>query len=307
MAGMRTWQRALWALAVVALAAGCASGAERESEREPQRPAPAPPLVEPVDAVMRPKRLFDNLETIERVTQRLANACMERKGLHPSEMAQLVDRVQGQLSPDMAYARSEGYGFSHYLRGVWQVDDEDADDWYAAYRGTEDDQVRWKTIAGSGSNDSGGCIGEARNRVAGSGLDWFWAAHAHQDYWLVTAAAMNQDPRWDAAVRRWVPCMAEAGYPDLGGPMGAWKRARREVFAAHESEGRVSAAVRAAEVELAVADGECQLSTGMVDVQREIRIDFLDDAPPEFLRDLDRIAEAQRAALETIATEGLDQ
>lgn len=304
---MAGWQRVLWIAGAAALVASCSSGSPDAAEHKTPPSERLAPRVAAADAVIRPKQFFDNLETIERATNQLANDCMESKGLHPGEVAQLVDRVQGELAPDMPYRRSEGYGFSSYLRPIWQVASDEADEWYQVYWGSDPERVRWRTIAGEGSSAGGGCLGDARAEVAGSRLTWFWATQAQQDYWLITAAAVNRDPRWDEAVARWVSCMDEAGFPGLGGPTGAWKQARRDVFGAHGAQGKVPEEVRRAEVALAVADGKCQLATGMVDVQRTIREDFLEDAAPRFLHDLDRIAKAQRVALETIVSKGLDQ
>jgi len=256
---------------------------------------------------MRPERFFDNLETIGRATKRLEDACMTRKGFRPADAAQLVDRIQGEIAPDMAFRRSEGYGFSHYLRPIWQVSDDEAADWYRAFRGNRSDTVEWRTIGGTGATAGGGCVAEARKAVAGSVLDWFWAASAQQDYWLVVAAATANDPRWEPAAALWAQCMADSGYPGLGGPQGAWARARSALFADHENGSAVPPEARSFEIEVATADGDCQTSTGMVDVQREIRSDFLADASPKYLRDLDRIAAAQTAALKTIRSEGLDR
>ncbi|MCU1371673.1 MAG: hypothetical protein JWO77_2867 [Ilumatobacteraceae bacterium] len=256
--------------------------------------------------MLRPKRYFERMEKIQRATEHLTDDCMRRKGLRYGGVAQLIDPIQGGLPPDLEYRAAQGYGFAHTLRPIWEPPDAEADDWYLAYSGGEGERVKWKTIASSGSIAGGGCFGEARRKVSGSVLDWVWARSAEQDYWLIVAKVIEFDDRFPAARAAWSTCMAERGHPRFQGPMQPWVRAREKIFSEHERIGRVTEQMRADEIELATADAECEISSGMVDLDRTIREEFLAQAPPQYLRDIKRIADAQTEALQTIEREGLD-
>jgi hypothetical protein len=298
-------RRNLTCLLLAVLSVGCTSSPESQGAHRTPPVKPVSP-VDPRDVLLRPKDFFDDTQTIVDVTLRLTQECMQDKGFRYDGLAESVDRIQGELDPDMDFREMEGFGFAHYYRPLYQPPDDLIVVWDRAISGDPGDSVRWRTLGGSGGSDAGGCFGAAKKRVAGSVLDWTWAVTLQQDYWLIFSHTLSDEITWRNVVAKWAACMHRSGWPDIDYPDQPRNTASARYLAEAAGGKGVTEELRAFEIDLAVDDARCRRSTGVVEVSRTLREDFLESATPEYLRDLRRIAAARTDALRTIRTQLLD-
>ncbi|GHD49254.1 hypothetical protein [Streptomyces galbus] len=245
----------------------------------------------------------DERVTLSRAEEILERRCLARAGF---DVPAPPERGRTELAPpapalvlsDLAYAREHGYGprvrtpeetarlladdpVGDYLRALSPKRRAQA---LRAWQGGGVDTVEVTLPSGmTRGRSSRGCTSEARGELYGDFRTWFGVDAVDQG---VTALAMDraqEDPAFTGALRGWSHCVAVRGLP-------------------HESPRRLrdalgDSAPRAKEIEYAVAEAECAVSSTLAEIAPEVEERHLARIRARYLVDVTNARRMRLAAL----------
>lgn len=234
------------------LLTGCGSGDTDDTAVPPQQDSSIAPesssltadLALPVESY-----IFSEAEMgqLTRAMSSLARSCMKEAGF--------TYRPEAGQSPDIGVMdRRYGIANSHAAQAYgYHFPTSKADQESGATSLSEAGRVALagKPLADGTLDPDGGCIGEAKQRLAGSDAE-FGPDDAARKLNMESYARSQKDPRVLAAFRAWSGCMAEKGYR-YDSPMDAIDD---PAFAGDKAD--------STEISTARADVECKKKTGLV-------------------------------------------
>lgn len=221
---------------------------------------------------------------VTRVAQGLIARCLKDQGFdydEPYLSDQTIREGEGLSSTEWAAAYGFGFATSAVAETAAPV---------AEPRTPAEHQAYGEALYGAEPTDLGedeepvydwttqGCLGAAYHEATG-GID---ALYGDADHAMVLgeidalAQAVQESEEVQAADTAWSDCMADGGYADLARPSDAqeqalgWWRVMTSSGRASPSAGAATDPVDA-EIALAVADAECQLSVGHVATVQQVR------------------------------------
>jgi hypothetical protein len=153
--------------------------------------------------------------------------------------------------------------------------------------------------ASSATVPAGGCVAAARRRLGGTLQAWARIDYVPQLLADRTLHAATAAPGYTAVLARWQACMRQSGHP-YDAPEAAVAALRRE-----HAGGAAGPAFHRRETDVAVADGRCQVSTGLPATLLRLRRGETARLPDSDLRLLQQVTAEWQAAL-TRATRALE-
>jgi hypothetical protein len=206
----------------------------------------------------------------------LIQRCMASKGFkyHPSFKSPDKPGYPGlgypglagvpQAPIGLAARKADGYGFQSggSSAGTGSRQDKLAaparKKYLLALAGGSKDRVRFAMLDGiRGSISSGGCEGEAKQRLYGSVVNWFLATSGHDELTAILLNAVTTDPAFTAVVGRWSSCMAGRGYA-YSSPEDLWNNLGSQLDKKH------TPALRNLEIKVALADYKCAKTVALL-------------------------------------------
>jgi hypothetical protein len=246
--------------------------------------------------------------------QELVSRCMATEGFRYEVVAPPLADFQAEAPPpgvDLDNRRLVGYG---YLAGLpagggahRDAGPQDPNAIYAqslpperqqgfqtALFGRDDQPVIAELPDGDTvSVNAGGCLSEVRIVLYGDLETWLYLDYVTNNLRAEAATRMLADDRHRAAVDRWRSCMQARGF-DYQTPGDA----RDAVADMYVAAGADRQAVLAQEIQIAVADGECDLETGLSDMVDRLRQAHLAQVEQDRFGEILGFQELQREALD---------
>jgi hypothetical protein len=281
---------AVLAFIVVLSTSACTADGDAAS---PATPAAAPqiPEVAWTDPVLLPDEYERAGRMIDEARFSLTSACMRSKGFR---FEQAVEPNVIELfvlgDPDMAHRKRYGYSNPEMVDSIESVPRERREAFMAALSG-DGEPSSTKTIdtpMGQAGAAGGGCVESVRLALSGSSLRFVLATSVAEDHRAVTDRQVQEAPEVVAAVVRWRTCVEARGY-DYQNP-----RAMAFDLTVPRRSGR---SVPKANIEAAIADGECQVEADMPAALAFARSRVVDGLTEKDGRQLREVAAARREIL----------
>ncbi|MFI7500450.1 hypothetical protein ACIBVL_18490 [Streptomyces sp. NPDC049687] len=208
--------------------------------------------------------------------ERAVAACMTSRGQSYTAQPRTASargeetNPYGLLTPEKA--AQDGYGivgeYLHQQSNPPPADEPRKAAWQEALTGTPAHRVSLRLPDGvSLQYSTDGCVARARAELYGA--DWNTVAPVTMGLANRVIGAVEADPGYRAAVRKWSSCMAEAGYPatDLQAP-------RRTIDSRLKKAAADRQTLRALgrdEIRLAGVDAGCQVETGLSEAVQDVQ------------------------------------
>ncbi|GAB7106882.1 hypothetical protein JCM4814A_51960 [Streptomyces phaeofaciens JCM 4814] len=263
----QTARRTLPTVFLVLTAAGCSVGEEpgRGPVALDVRPLSGATAFSHADAV----RLHDREE-------RAVAACMSSRGQKYTVQPRTASARNEETNPygllTQRKATQDGYGivgeYLYRLSAPAPADEPRKGAWQAALTGTPAHQVSLRLPDGVSLHYStDGCVARARAEVYGA--DWNTVEPLTVGLANRVMGAVETDPGYRAAVRRWSACMTKAGHPakDLQAPRKAIDSRLRKAASDQEALRTLGSD----EILTARADADCQADTGLSETVRDVQ------------------------------------
>ncbi|SPF03248.1 hypothetical protein [Streptomyces sp. MA5143a] len=264
--------------------------------------APEPPDVRPLAGAAS----FPHSEAVRLhdLQEKAIVRCMAERGLRYSSRPRTASSRGEETNPygllGARRASTDGYGivgeFLHLRSSPPPRDDEPRDPaWQRALLGTAEHKVAVALPDGSRLEYStDGCVNAARVEVYGA--DWNRTEPVVAALSARVLTAVEKDPGYRAAMRRWSSCMAEAGYRVAG--LQAVRKRLNDRLPKVSGDPSALRALAREEIRTAEADARCQAETKLAktvgDVQRTVEERVLGADDREVI---ERHLAAKRAAL----------
>ncbi|NUP02797.1 MAG: hypothetical protein HOW71_05215 [Nonomuraea sp.] len=267
-------------------------------------PVAGPPSLAPAgDELTEPERI-----QLEKAEYLLVRRCMTRAGFRywlPRVLTVEERKGSRYMLTDLGWARKHGYGL-RLKQELTAAKEHDPNLAYvnglsADQRGRYNDALDGGPGAatvtvklpsgGTVSGSSGGCVGEARDKLYADHEAWFRVSKIATNLLPLYVPDLVADRRFTAAVRAWSRCMAGQGheYADPGAIRAALPRL---------TKGLGPDRAQALEVELAVAEATCARRTSYAETTRPLEREYRDRASRPYARELALHRRLERAALE---------
>jgi hypothetical protein len=227
---------------------------------------------------------------------------MDRKGHRIRFPDAPSERIIGRVTPDLAFRREHGYGW------VWlnhfRVEEDDIPTTRAGraalareFAGDESHTIELVGPAGRTGRGVEGCWGDARRAVFGTIRNSMRAGDFPSDYSAVIGREVAKDPDYiGAPMHRWSACMAKRGY--------RYKTLNDPYFNSKNSYDYADpkpTTTPKREIEVAVADGECQIEARLPQAALKVQTKHVDALPAKAKRDLEEIVVLRQQALKRAA------
>ncbi|WP_405858942.1 hypothetical protein OG407_16975 [Streptomyces sp. NBC_01515] len=263
-----TARRTLFTVLLVLTAVGCSHGGEQPA-RGPEAPDVRPLSGATASTYADAVRLHDREE-------RAVAACMSARGQTYTAQPRTASRRGEETNPygllTVRKATQDGYGIVGeylYQRSTpVPASEPHQAAWQRALTGTPAHRVSLRLPDGvSLAYSTDGCVARARAELYGA--DWNKVEPVTVGLANRVLDAVEKDPDYLAAVRRWSSCMTKAGHPakDLQAP-------RQNVSSRLQQAASDETALRALgndEIRTARADAECQADTGLSGAVRDVQ------------------------------------
>lgn len=208
---------------------------------------------------------------LDNTEQTLIDRCMTRHGFEYDAFVHRVDRdVPRRFGDDVELARKEGFRTEDRLidpseaeADYGRLTDAEKRQWEIAMQGPPGTKhVTVKTVDGFVVTETtGGCVGGARKRIYGSVEKGIGLQQLRDNTMPNILESSTTDPKVTTAFRAWSRCMVGRGYNDFESRDGA--RGAAEGY--YDKYDRAKA--RAMEIEIAVADAQCDHEAGYTSVR----------------------------------------
>lgn len=257
----------------------------------------------------------DEYEATEREVQESIAACMADEGFEyvPVDVNAAYAEEDLEAQDTEEWVAQHGYGIATADEPAGEEPTEDPNADYVEALSPGEQQAYYDTLYGPMPSEDeladdgsyaydwqdAGCQGAADHEVRGDVL----APGSEHDALLEAMGELYErvaeSPDMVDLDAEWSACMADAGHTDLEDPNAAWERAMDDANALWGEDGsepsdEATAAVREAEIELALADLRCReeldYDDGMLTVQFALEEQFIEDHRAEL--------EAYRASIE---------
>ncbi|WP_327048913.1 hypothetical protein OG320_14105 [Microbispora sp. NBC_01189] len=221
--------------------------------------------------------------------ERLVQECMARRGhTYWPITPEPVTGSDEQRTVDLPGRRAHGYGLAVKQPGPPRVGpDEDKPPFQRAMFGDRKREGQLRLPNGSTlSFPTSGCVPEARATLYGDQLLWARVDAVPQ---VVRTTLRAEGPELTKARAQWAACMATAGYRYTDS-----RAAVADLAAAYQREN--TPALRAREIAVATADGECALRAHVPSTESALRRAQAQRLPAAERREISELAEAHCAA-----------
>ncbi len=227
--------------------------------------------------------------TEQRLTYRTAESrvfllCAKRKGytIHPRE----VDREPELFEPDLPDRRKNGWHLSEAAPpDTVELSEAQQLSSFEDLFGTTSDTIPIDQGLYRGTSQVGGCTGEAIRAVYGS--NDVWNDLANGPYRIHNAAtAFDSAPERDSAEAAWRSCFQQRGYR-----FESRDQAKQSFVERYKDHDANRATIADEEVAAAVADAECIIASGLVEMKRHGVEAYLAQLSPEAQAELSRMVD----------------
>lgn len=249
----------------------------------------------------RPESFLAEERLLFNAERRFVEACMDRHGHHARAPLAHSERIIGRLTPDLAFRRKHGYGwvwlYSAKLDEKLPKDKAGRRALARLYAGDESHSIEVKGPVRTIGSGTEGCWGDARRAVYGTIRNSIRAGQLPGDYSWMIGQQVAKDPDYiGAPMRRWSACMAKRGYQykTLNDPYFNSKNT-------YDYADPKPTKPPKREIEVAVADGECQIAAGLPQAALKVQTKHVDALPAKDKRDLEEIVVLRQQALKRAA------
>lgn len=295
---MGALQRWRWTVAVaVAVGAVLSACSGEPSRREVRRRAPG--LVRESDYLVffqHPASFRAQDGLLQEAQNRLTERCLAAKGFDVRYPEAEVDQIIGQVTPQMAFRREWGYGFTAPKPISLGLEPKDLDEFERIALATTGDmakQVWVRAPVGRVSMGLEGCLGEARSALYGSVRRSILGFILPGDYSNFIGRKVGADPAWAKAMVEWSACMGSRGHA-----LADLDAAYMPFFWIYEYADPKPTRPTAEEIEVAVDDGECALRIGLPALTRRLQVIHVRSLSRHQRAELRAMVRIRRGALE---------
>ncbi|NRQ36273.1 hypothetical protein HII36_31225 [Nonomuraea sp. NN258] len=280
-------RRALGATAIAGIIAGCAA-----------QPAGQPPAALTTAEIIQ----------VEQAEQTLIQRCMARHGFSywpPAQLSEEERKGSGFMLTDVEWARKNGYGGRLRAR-IMAAKTASRNHAYAgglpagelrrynqALDGGDDAATMTVRLPSGGrvTSKSGGCLGEALERLYGDRSTWFESSTIATNLQPLYVPGLLADQRFQTVLRSWSRCMEARGhaYPDPPAIRSALPGL---------TKGLDQDAAHAVEVELAVAEATCARAASYIEVAGSLEDEYRERAGRPYADELNTYRRLKRAAFD---------
>ena len=303
---------------VVAICLGGCGGGEAQSE-----PFATSSLTPARPGVLRPFEALiigaeGEVRAMALATDREIAQCMKERGFDYKPMESWTPSPDVRLEGDVEMAKKYGYGISEpFASQVKKLKEpRPAKDPSAGL--TEEQAKSFEAALGGGDPDSSGnlqggdvvviqgsdgtttsyhknsCVAKANEKIEGDKAEWLKAEEAVSHLAGEAWDRIMADPAWTQANKAWSSCMAKKGY-HYADPDAPSSDLVPRIQAANKAE---AATWRKREVDTAVADAECMVSTGWLENQDRLVQKYEAQLTKEHEGEVMAFAEMRKKAIE---------